>query len=68
MVVNYISSYFLAVFTKHQSTVMGCPKISVLFKASLAATASLYDSYSTNAYPYKNIEVLEYFYLYNVNI
>lgn len=41
-------------FTKHQSTLIFCPKISAPSIASLAANACLYVSYSTSAYPFKN--------------
>ena len=42
-------TYFRGPLTKHQSTVMVCPKISELFKQSSAAWASLNVSNSTRA-------------------
>jgi len=46
---NIIKQYLLGPFTKHQSTQICCPKMSVLLSPSRARDASLYDSYSTNA-------------------
>ncbi len=44
---------FLGPLTKAHSTAMVWPRISLLSSSSLAASASLYVSYSTRAYPFR---------------